>query len=68
MEEVICLTKIRVGDFFKVKRGSVESLTGRQSVGKTGVRLISATGFNNGGEKLVLNLSKEKPSMKINWQ
>ncbi|MBD8087263.1 restriction endonuclease subunit S [Limosilactobacillus sp. c11Ua_112_M] len=44
------MTKIRVGDFFKVKRGNVKSLTGRQSVGKTGVRLISATGFNNGGE------------------
>ncbi|WP_251575665.1 restriction endonuclease subunit S [Limosilactobacillus agrestimuris] len=53
--------KIRVGDFFKVKRGNVKNLTGRQNIGKTGVRLISATGFNNGGEISV----KPKPGETI---
>lgn len=55
MVGVIYLTMVRVGNIFTLRRGNATEISERNnSYGDESVRLISATGYNNGGDKFVV--------------
>lgn len=52
---------IKLGEFFTFKRGNATGISERQnSHDINSVRLISATGYNNGGDKFVIPKDGEK--------
>lgn len=54
------MTIVKVGDFFNLKRGNATEISTREmSNSNDSVRLISASGYNNGGELFVVAKENE---------